>query len=92
MDGGKLNISDTDYRSAYGRRIEGIGVKPDKQVETKIKDLIDSRDRALEIAVESIGRSMAFGRFNAEMNFRLLVPELKLRSARHAQPYTQIQR
>lgn len=92
MDGGKLNISDTDYRSAYGRRIEGIGVKPDKQVEIKIKDLIDSRDGALETAVESIGRSMAFGRFNAEMNFKLFVPELKLRSARQAQPYTQIQR
>src|SRR5262249_7659503 len=31
-DGGKLNISDTDYRTAMGRRIEGAGVKPDQQV------------------------------------------------------------
>ncbi|HQR31561.1 MAG TPA: S41 family peptidase [Blastocatellia bacterium] len=92
FDGGKLNISDTDYRSAYGRRIEGIGVKPDKQIETKIKDLIDSRDRVLEAAVESIGRSMAFGRFNAEVNFKLLVPDLKVRPTSHTQPYTQIQR
>lgn len=92
FDGGKLNISDTDYRSAYGRRIEGIGVKPDKQIETKIKDLVDSRDRVLEAAVDSIGRSMAFGRFNAEVNFRLFVPDLKVRSTSRTQPYTQLQR
>jgi len=92
FDGGKLNISDTDYRSAYGHRIEGIGVKPDKQVETKIKDLIASRDRALEVAVESIGRSMAFGKFNADVNFKLFVPEMKMRPTNRTQPYSQIQR
>ena len=92
FDGGKLNISDTDYRSAYGRRIEGIGVKPDKQIDVSIKDLVASRDRALEVAVESIGNSMAFGRFNAEMNFKLFVPNLKLRPTSRPQPYSQIQR
>ncbi len=92
FDGGKLNISDTDYRSAYGRRIEGIGVKPDKQIDVSIKDLVASRDRALEVAVESIGNSMAFGRFNAEVNFKLFVPNLKLRPTSRSQPYSQIQR
>lgn len=93
FDGGKLNISDTDYRSAFGRRIEGIGVKPDKQVEMRVDDLIASRDRALEVAVESLGRSMAFGKFNAEMNFRLYVPDLKMRPpTNRSQPVTQLQR
>ncbi|MEK7830808.1 MAG: S41 family peptidase [Acidobacteriota bacterium] len=92
FDGGKLNISDTDYRSAFGRRIEGIGVKPDKQVELRVEDLIASRDRALEVAIESLGRSMAFGQFNAEVNFRLFVPDLKIRPNNRSQPVTQLQR
>src|SRR5262249_57548 len=29
LDGGKLNVSDSDYRTAVGRRIEGAGIKPD---------------------------------------------------------------
>lgn len=92
FDGGKLNISDTDYRSAFGRRIEGIGVKPDKQVEMRIEDLIASRDRALDLAVESLGRSMAFGQFNAEVNFKLFVPDLKMRLTNRPQSATQLQR
>ncbi|MFN0109958.1 MAG: S41 family peptidase [Blastocatellia bacterium] len=95
LDGGKLNISDTDYRSAFGRRIEGIGVKPDKQIELRIEDLVASRDRALDTAVESLGRSMIFGQFNAELNFRLIVPDLKIRPANRsqlAQPVTQLHR
>jgi carboxyl-terminal processing protease len=92
FDGGKLNISDTDFRSAFGRRIEGVGVKPDKQVELRVEDLIASRDRALEVAVESLGRSMAFGQFNAEVNFRLFVPDLKMRPTNRSQPVTQFQR
>ncbi|MGH9800899.1 MAG: hypothetical protein ACRD82_11095, partial [Blastocatellia bacterium] len=91
-DGGKLNISDTDYRSAFGRRIEGIGVKPDKQVEMRIEDLIASRDRSLEFAVESLGRSLAFGQFNAEVNFKLFIPDLKIRTPNRSQPVTQLQR
>lgn len=92
FDGGKLNISDTDYRSSFGRRIEGIGVKPDKRVELRIEDLIASRDRALETAVESLGRSMAFGQFDYQVNFKLFVPDLKLRSTNRSQPVTQLQR
>jgi len=91
-DGGKLNISDTDYRTAFGRRIEGIGVKPDQQIETRISDLIASRDRVLEEAVESLGRSIAFGARSGFMDFRLRVPNWKTQLPVGLQPSTQFQR
>ena len=43
LDGGKLNVSDSDYRTAMGRRIEGSGVKPDLLLETRIADLLAGR-------------------------------------------------
>jgi carboxyl-terminal processing protease len=91
-DGGKLNISDTDYRTAFGRRIEGIGVKPDQQIETRISDLIASRDRVLEEAVESLGRSIAFGSRSGSLDFRLRVPNWKTQLPIGLQPSTQFQR
>ncbi len=90
-DGGKLNISDTDYRTAFGRRIEGIGVKPDQQIETRISDLIASRDRILEEAVESLGRSIAFGTRSGSLDFRLRVPNWKTQLPVGLQPSTQFQ-
>lgn len=91
-DGGKLNISDTDYRSAFGRRIEGIGVKPDQQIETRISDLIASRDRILEESVESLGRIIAFGQRSGSMDFKLRIPNLGARSSSRSQPSTQLHR
>lgn len=90
-DGGKLNISDTDYRTAFGRRVEGLGIKPDQQIELKVGDLIASRDRILERAVDMLGRTIAFGTRNAEMDFRLRIPEFFLRSSNRAQPASQLQ-
>ncbi|MBX3279882.1 MAG: hypothetical protein KF868_17915 [Acidobacteria bacterium] len=55
-DGGKLNISDTDYRTARGNRIEGVGVRADEVVDLRLADLRAQRDRALEIAVEKLRR------------------------------------
>lgn len=91
-DGGRLNISDTDYRSAFGRRIEGVGVKPDQQIETRISDLIASRDRVLEEAVESLGRVIAFGQRNGSIDFKLRVPNLGARPTNRSQPSTQFHR
>lgn len=91
-DGGKLNISDTDYRSAFGRRIEGIGVKPDQQIETRISDLIASRDRVLEDAVESLGRTIAFGSRSGSMDFKLRIPNWRPFLPVRSQPATQSQR
>ena len=51
-DGGKLNVSDTDYRTAQGRRIEGAGVQPDERIDLRIADLVAGRDRVLEWSVD----------------------------------------
>jgi carboxyl-terminal processing protease len=58
-DGGKLNVSDTDYLTARGQRIEGAGVKPDQQLELRIADLLAGRDRVLELAVERLTQAAA---------------------------------
>lgn len=84
LDGGKLNISDTDYRTALGRRIEGLGVKPDQQIEMRVADLIAGRDRLLETAVEHLERAIASGVRGGEMDFKLKAPGLKMHlSGRH---------
>jgi carboxyl-terminal processing protease len=50
-DGGRLNVSDTDFRTARGTRVEGVGVIPDERIELTIADLRDGRDLALERSV-----------------------------------------
>ena len=76
LDGGKLNVSDTDYRTATGRRIEGSGIKPDLRYETRITDLLLNRDRTLEIGVDQLGRSIAFGTRGADIEFKLNIPRI----------------
>jgi len=51
-DGGVLDISEMDYHTAGGVRLEGRGVSPDVSVEPTREDLRRGRDRALEMAVE----------------------------------------
>ncbi len=92
LDGGKLNISDTDYRTAQGRRIEGAGVKPDYRIDLRAADLLGGRDRALEMAAEQLGRSIAFGQRGGEMGFKLKVPKLGAKASNQNSPTTQIRR
>lgn len=89
LDGGKLNVSDSDYRTAMGRRIEGAGVKPDLHLETRITDLLAGRDRTLELAVDQLGRIIAFGSRAAEIEFRLNLPNVKLQSSLHGSDASQ---
>lgn len=56
-DGGQLNVSDTEYRTARGRRVEGAGIRPDRIIELRRADLLEGRDRALEEVVERLGRA-----------------------------------
>ena len=49
-DGGVLDVSEFDYRTADGLRLEGAGIKPDQIVVTTRDDIYSRRDRALEIA------------------------------------------
>ena len=51
-DGGVLDVSEMDYRTARGTRLEGAGLRPDVTIEPTREDLRRSRDRALERALE----------------------------------------
>lgn len=51
-DGGQLDISEMDYRTATGARLEGTGIAPDEIITLDIKDLRARRDRALLRALE----------------------------------------
>jgi carboxyl-terminal processing protease len=49
-DGGVLDVSEFDYRTAGGQRLEGSGIKPDKQVLATRADIYSRYDRTLEMA------------------------------------------
>src|SRR5215211_7885750 len=49
-DGGILDVSEFDYRTAGGVRLEGIGIKPDNLVPTRRADIYSRRDAAFELA------------------------------------------
>jgi carboxyl-terminal processing protease len=51
-DGGILDVSEMDYHTARGTRLEGAGLRPDVAVEPTREDLRRRRDRALERALE----------------------------------------
>jgi carboxyl-terminal processing protease len=51
-DGGILDISEMDYHTASGARLEGRGLSPDEQITPTREDLRRGRDRAVELAVE----------------------------------------
>jgi carboxyl-terminal processing protease len=53
-DGGALDISEMDYRTATGKRLEGTGVRPDEPVALDLLDLRAHRDRAMERAIERL--------------------------------------
>ncbi len=75
-DGWKLNVSDSDFRTALGRRIEGAGIRPDLSVELTSSDLVAGRDKALESAVDNVTRSIAFGNRAGRMEFGIVIPPL----------------
>lgn len=53
-DGGVLEISELDYNTASGTRLEGTGVAPDETVEAARKDIANNDDRALELAIKRL--------------------------------------
>lgn len=55
-DGRALAISEVGLVTGLGRRIEGIGVVPDIRVDLTLADLLQGRDRILEVAVQEILR------------------------------------
>jgi carboxyl-terminal processing protease len=55
-DGGVLDVSEMDYETAQGARLEGHGLKPDETVLLGRSDLYAGRDRALELALSKLSR------------------------------------
>ena len=49
-DGGVLDVSEFDYRTADGVRLEGRGIMPNKITTLKRQDLYAGRDRTMEVA------------------------------------------
>ena len=59
-DGGVLDVSELDYQTSQGVRLEENGIKPDETVLLRRKDLYSDRDPAMKLALEklSIARSL----------------------------------
>ncbi|HEV2884070.1 MAG TPA: S41 family peptidase [Pyrinomonadaceae bacterium] len=55
-DGGLLDVSELDYQTSTGERLEGNGVKPDEHVTIERNDLYAGRDRSLEIALRFLSK------------------------------------
>jgi carboxyl-terminal processing protease len=55
-DGGLLDVSELDYETAQGQRLEGHGLKPDETVTIERSDLYAQRDRAIELALSKLIR------------------------------------
>jgi carboxyl-terminal processing protease len=49
-DGGVLDVSEFDYRTAGGVRLEGVGVRPDKTISLTRGDIYARRDPAMDLA------------------------------------------
>src|SRR6266542_3358358 len=58
-DGGLLDISELDYETAAGKRLEGHGIKPDETVVISRNDLYSARDRAMELAISRLTNLLA---------------------------------
>ncbi|HET6978062.1 MAG TPA: S41 family peptidase [Pyrinomonadaceae bacterium] len=56
-DGGVLDVSEFDYRTANGFRLEGAGIKPDQLVVSTREDIYSRNDRALELAKRMLSGS-----------------------------------
>ena len=56
-DGGELDVSEMDYRTSGGMRLEGTGLAPDETIPLEINDLRVGRDRALEQAIQFLKSS-----------------------------------
>ena len=49
-----LDVSELDYQTDAGDRLEGHGIKPDEIVVVARKDLYSGRDHAMESAIRKL--------------------------------------
>ena len=57
-DGGILDVSEFDYRTGNGVRLEGLGIKPDEQSSPTRADIYARRDPVVELAKEFLNESL----------------------------------
>ncbi|HSE19095.1 MAG TPA: S41 family peptidase [Pyrinomonadaceae bacterium] len=57
-DGGVLDVSEFDYKTAGGVRLEGAGIKPDKLTPLTRMDIYSRHDRALERAMDYLDKRL----------------------------------
>jgi carboxyl-terminal processing protease len=57
-DGGILDVSEFDYRTAGGVRLEGTGIKPDELSPLKRSDIYSHHDRAFELAKDFLQKNL----------------------------------
>lgn len=57
--GGELSVSEFDYATPGGRRLEGEGVIPDEEVRATREDILAGVDRALERAIAAAREALA---------------------------------
>ena len=53
-DGGLLDVSELNYETAAGQRLEKHGIKPDEKVSIERGDLYSKRDRVFELAMTKL--------------------------------------
>jgi carboxyl-terminal processing protease len=53
-DGGVLDVSELDYHTSAGVRLEQNGIVPDESLDTQRQDLYNRRDRALAHAIQRL--------------------------------------
>ena len=63
-DGGLLDVSEFDYRTAEGVRLEGLGIKPDQVVPLTRNDIYSRRDTVLEVAKRVLNSKTSTSRLN----------------------------
>jgi carboxyl-terminal processing protease len=56
-DGGVLDVSEFDYRTAAGVRLEGAGIKPDDLIRLRRTDIYARRDAAFELAKNILNKN-----------------------------------
>ena len=60
-DGGILDVSEFDFRTSAGVRLEGVGVNPDLPATISRSDIYGHRDAALEIAAAALNKRARVG-------------------------------
>jgi len=58
-DGGALDVSEVDYHTARGTRLEGVGVIPNQMTDLRISDLLAGRDAAMDMALTKLRNAVA---------------------------------